>query len=531
MKVIKVFSLLLLLTIVFSSSILSAEDTTDVATHTDSSAQVSHPKIKEHENIESHGSLGSVLPLWSVIPFVGILLSIAIFPLVAPKFWHHHFGKVSLFWALIIGVPFIITYKSDAVYEILHVYLLEYIPFIVLLWSLFTVAGGIYIKGAPLGTPTANTVLLIIGTAIASWIGTTGASMVLIRPLIRMNEYRKSKLHLVLFFIFLVSNIGGSLTPLGDPPLFLGFLNHVPFFWTFNLFKEMFFISVILITLFYFADLYMYRKEGWHKKIHMLDHDVEAHLNKYEIDLKEDVEMESANTHSFEKKKVEMQILGLTNIPLLLGVIGGVLFSGFVDLGEVNIGGVHVTIEGLMRDGFLVLMGLISLKITHPDYRKGNEFSWFPIVEVAKLFAGIFMTMIPALAMLRTGLEGNLNFIIAAVKEPWQYFWITGTLSSFLDNAPTYLTFLSTACGQFYPGTLTADAVPQLIAQNEIYLVAISLGAVFFGAMTYIGNAPNFMVRSIAEEAKIKMPSFFGYMIYSIIILVPLFILVHWIFL
>jgi Na+/H+ antiporter NhaD/arsenite permease-like protein len=515
----------------FTPSILSAIDTTDIASQVDSSAQVSHFETKGQENVESHGSIGSELPLWSVIPFVGILLSIAIFPLVAPKFWHHHFGKVSLFWAFIIVVPFVIIYKSDAVYEILHVYLLEYIPFIVLLWSLFTVAGGIYIKGAPMGTPTANTVLLIIGTAIASWIGTTGASMVLIRPLIRMNEYRKSKLHLILFFIFLVSNIGGSLTPLGDPPLFLGFLNHVPFFWTFNLFKEMFFVSVILIALFYFVDLYMYRKEGSHKKIHLLDHDVAARLNKYELELDEEVEIESQNTHLFEKKKMQMKILGLTNIPLLLGVIGGVLFSGFVHLGEVNIGGVHVTIEGLMRDGFLVLMGLISLKITPGDYRKGNEFSWFPIVEVAKLFAGIFMTMIPALVMLRAGLEGNLKFIIAAVKEPWHYFWITGTLSSFLDNAPTYLTFLSTACGQFYPGTLTAEAVPQLISQNEIYLVAISIGAVFFGAMTYIGNAPNFMVRSIAEEAKIKMPSFFGYMIYSVIILVPLFILVHWIFL
>lgn len=502
-------------------------------------ASSSHAQViseQTHDNVqapesESHGSMGAELPLWSVIPFIGILLSIAVFPLVAPHFWHHHYGKVSLFWALLLGVPFVSAYGSEAIHAILHTYLLEYIPFIILLWALFTVSGGILVKGAPAGTPMANLILLIIGTFLASWIGTTGASMVLIRPLIRMNNFRKSKMHLVLFFIFLVSNIGGSLTPLGDPPLFLGFLNHVPFFWTFNLFKEMIFVAVILLTLFFLVDYYMFRKEGWHDRLRIKSHDVKAPLEDIELVLKEEVTFENSSQGVPRTKKLKMEVLGLVNIIFLLGVVGGVLFSGFADLGEANIFGVHVATASLMRDGFLVLMGLLSLKFTPWKYRKGNEFTWFPIVEVGKLFAGIFMTMIPALVMLRAGAEGKLGFIIEAVKQPREYFWITGILSSFLDNAPTYLTFLNTALGQFYPGGNPYDTVPLLIANQELYLVAISIGAVFFGAMTYIGNAPNFMVRSIAEEAKISMPSFFGYMLYSVPILGLIFLLVTYIFL
>lgn len=515
--------LLLNFTIAFAQN-----DTTQTGTHQQPSITQA-PDSGEHTEAEEHGGLGAELPLWSIIPFIGILLSIAIFPIVAPQFWHHHYGKVALFWALLFGIPFFLSYGTDAFHETLHVYLLEYIPFIILLWSLFTISGGLLVKGAPAGTPMANFILLVIGTAIASWIGTTGASMVLIRPLIRMNSFRKSKLHLVLFFIFLVSNIGGSLTPLGDPPLFLGFLNHVPFFWTFTLFKEMIFASGILLILFYFIDYYMFHKEGWHKKLHIKSHYVTVPLEDVEVILEEEVTIEDSNKP--ERRKLKMEVLGLINILFLLGVIGGVLFSGFFHWGHVNIFGIHVETTSLMRDGFLVLMGLLSLKFTPWDYRKENEFSWFPIVEVAKLFAGIFMTMVPALAMLRAGLEGKLGFVIEAVKEPWHYFWVTGALSSFLDNAPTYLTFLNTALGQFYPGGIPYDTVPYLIAEHELHLVAISIGAVFFGAMTYIGNAPNFMVRSIAEEAKISMPSFFGYMIYSVPILGLIFILVNIVFL
>ncbi len=504
---------------------------TAVAAPFNTAASVAMSETPTAAGGETHegSSLGAELPLWSVIPFVGILLSIAIFPLVAPEFWHHHFGKVSAFWALLFAIPFLLAYQGEAFHEIVHIYLKDYIPFIILLWSLFTVAGGILITGAPVGTPAANLILLLIGTFLASWIGTTGASMVLIRPIIRMNKYRKSKVHLIIFFIFLVSNIGGSLTPLGDPPLFLGFLHGVPFFWTFNIFTEMALLSGLLLLIFFLLDTYMFRKEGWHEKMHLKDVHFEEDLEHGEIEIHETVEMEN-NNHKVRSREIKMEVKGLINLLFLLGVIGGVLFSGLVHLGEVNILGVHVEIESLIRDAFLILMGLLSLKLTPWEFRKGNDFTWFPIVEVAKLFAGIFMTIIPALAMLQAGKNGHLDFVIAAVKEPWHYFWITGVLSSFLDNAPTYLTFLNTALGQFFAGIDPYEAVHHLIAEQEIYLKAISTGAVFFGAMTYIGNAPNFMVKSIAEEQGIQMPSFFGYMLYSIAFLIPLFILITFVF-
>lgn len=472
-------------------------------------------------------NLGESLPLWSIIPFIGILLSIAIFPLVAESFWHHHFGKISAFWGLLMAVPFLFSYGGDAVYEILHVYLLEYIPFIILLWALYTVAGGILIKGAPVGVPLNNLILIFIGTALASWIGTTGAAMVLIRPFIQMNKYRKSKVHLIVFFIFMVANIGGSLTPLGDPPLFLGFLQGVEFFWTFNLFPHMVFVSVIVLFIFFAFDTYMYRKEGWHEKLHLIgtQYDYPDDLID-DMVIDEKVEVEDSVTHKKEIKTYHMEIKGMFNLIFLLGVIGGVLFSGYVKLGEVTVFGVHMPIEGIIRDLFLVLMGLLSLKFTPMDseMRLGNDFNWFPIQEVAKLFAGIFVTIIPALAMLRAGENGGLSFIIEAVEEPWHYFWITGSLSSFLDNAPTYLVFLNTAMGKF------GQDVTWMMGDGGMYLTAISCGAVFFGAMTYIGNAPNFMVKSIAEQADIKMPSFFGYMIYSVAILSLIFVIATFIF-
>ena len=473
------------------------------------------------------GSLGANLPLWSIIPFVGILLSIAIFPLVAEEFWHHHFGKVAAFWGLLFTIPFVIAYRGEAVHEILHVYLLEYIPFIILLWALYTIAGGIFVKGAPVGLPLNNLIVLAIGTALASWIGTTGAAMVLIRPYILMNKFRKSKVHLIVFFIFLVANIGGSLTPLGDPPLFLGFLQGVEFFWTFKLFPSMIFLVGCLLAIFFVWDTYMFRKEGWHKKMHLKDVDFDIEQDKTEhmvVEIEEEVEVENPHTHKMKTHKYKMEIKGLFNVLFLLGVIGGVLFSGKVHLGEVTVFGVHMEWQNIVRDIFLISMGLLSLRITPKPYREDNEFTWFPIQEVAKLFAGIFITIIPALAMLKAGQEGQLNFIIDAVKEPAHYFWITGTLSSFLDNAPTYLVFFNTALGQF------GETVDWLMTEGSMYLLGISCGAVFFGANTYIGNAPNFMVKSIAEESKIKMPSFFGYMLYSVLILVPLFALTAWIF-
>lgn len=452
----------------------------------------------------AHGGvhLGELLPVWSGLPFVGILLSIALFPLFAPHFWHHHFGKVSAFWALLFAVPFTIAYGEPALHEILHIYLIDYLPFIILLWALFTVAGGLLVEGDIIGKPVSNLLMLLIGTAVASWIGTTGASMLMIRPVLRANSGRKNKVHVVIFFIFLVSNIGGALTPLGDPPLFLGFLHSVPFFWTMQLLPETLLVAGLALLIFFIMDSVLYKRER---------------------DL-------SAQKTQVAATKTPVRIRGLFNFVLLGGVVGSVLMSGMLHLGEVTVWGISLELQNLLRDFLLILIGLISLKTTRVEIRQGNEFTWGPIQEVAILFAGIFMTIVPALAMLRAGSQGQLAFIINGVKEPWHYFWITGGLSSFLDNAPTYLTFFNTALGNFYPGIPEVQAVARLLAEHPIYLKAISCGAVFMGANTYIGNAPNFMVRSIAEEAGVKMPSFFGYMLYSLLILIPLFLLTTLIF-
>ena len=458
-----------------------------------------------------HGVDGAKLPIWSIIPFIGILLSIAIFPLVLDShFLVHHGGKMSLAWALIFAVPYLIAFRGEAFYDILHIYLIDYIPFIILLWGLFTVAGGILVRGTLRGTPIVNTLLLLIGTAIASWVGTTGASMLLIRPLIRANEYRRSKVHLVVFFIFLVSNIGGSLTPLGDPPLFLGFLHGVPFFWTTTaLFPHMLFISVILIVLFFVVDTFMFKREG--------------------------------GVVPDDGTNEPIRVEGLFNLIFLFGIVAAVLMSGTFKWGEVNILGVHVYWQNIARDVLIVLMGLLSLRFTpfSGALRQENEFSWEPIEEVAKVFAGIFITIIPALAILKAGENGALRGLIGAIKEPLHYFWITGVLSSFLDNAPTYLTFFNTALGKLgltedlVPGILSTpfDSLPKDHQTFVNLLTAISVGAVFMGANTYIGNAPNFMVKAIAEQSGIRMPSFFGYMLWSVVILVPLFVIVTFVFL
>jgi Na+/H+ antiporter NhaD/arsenite permease-like protein len=446
-----------------------------------------------------HGNIGSILPLWSIIPFVGILLSIALMPLFVPHFWHNHFPKVAAFWSLVLAIPFLYFYKGTAVYSIAHIFLADYIPFIILLWALFTVSGGIYIRGSLKGTPAVNSLLLLIGTLLASIIGTTGASMLMIRPILRSNSWRVHKVHTIVFFIFLVSNIGGALTPLGDPPLFLGFLHGVPFFWTLKLLPQMAFASAMLLFIYLILDFYWYKKEN-----------------------------ESMLQHS---EAEPLKIEGARNFIFLAVIIGGVLFSGIVRIGEINIFGISQTIENLIRDALLIAMGFLSLVFTKKEVRAGNDFSWAPIVEVAYLFAGIFMTIIPALAILKAGENGSLAWLVKSVNTPAHYFWASGLLSSFLDNAPTYLTFFNSALGKFYPGMPEAQAVSKLFVEKIPYLAAISAGAVFMGANTYIGNAPNFMVKSIAEEAGVKMPSFFGYMFkYSIPILLVLFIVMTFIF-
>lgn len=445
-----------------------------------------------------HEHLGASLSLLWALPFVGILLSIALFPLVAPHVWHAHFPKVSAFWALTLAVPFLFVFRGTAVHELLHIYFADYFPFIILLWALYTVSGGILLRGSLAGSPISNLVLLLVGTIIASWVGTTGAAMLLIRPFMRANAWRRNQTYQIVFFIFLVCNIGGSLTPLGDPPLFLGFLRGVPFFWTFELLAPMAFAAGILLAVFFALDTFHYRRELGHPPV-------------------------------AEGKLIEVQ--GLHNLLYLLGIIGGVLMSGMLHLGHVTFLGIHLDNQNILREVILIVMGLLSLRTTAKQLRADNGFSWFPIQEVAYLFAGIFTTMVPVLLILRAGTAGHLAAVVESVQSPLQYFWVTGGLSSFLDNAPTYVVFLETALGKLEPGSPTREGVGHLIANHEIYLRAISAGAVFMGANTYIGNAPNFMVRSIAESNGVTMPSFFGYILkYSLVFLVPVFVLVTLVF-
>ncbi len=470
-----------------------------------------HAEAGGAEHGEEHASPVGLLPLWTAIPFAGILLSIALFPLLAPHFWHSHFPKVAALWALLFAVPFLVWNPAEAVRAILHIYLIDYIPFIILLWGLFTISGGIYVGGALQGKPSVNLVMLIIGTFLASLIGTTGAAMVMIRPLLRANAWRRNKVHVIIFFIFLVANIGGSLTPLGDPPLFLGFLHGVPFFWvTTGLLPHMLLTVALVLTVFFFVDTTLYKRESG-----------------------------TAPTAGEGAVRVE----GLHNILFLLGVMGAVIMSGSLKLPDFTVvpAGSHhpvvVPLQNWLKDALIILMGVLSLKTTAKSLREKNGFSWFPIQEVAYLFAGIFMTIIPALAILKAGSAGALAGLTAAIHGPVRYFWATGSLSSFLDNAPTYLTFFNSALGSLgmpesmVPGMLGHVAGTAPLPEFIHDLQAISAGAVFMGAMTYIGNAPNFMVKSIAEEAGIPMPSFFGYLLkWSVPVLLPVFIIVTLVF-
>ena len=452
----------------------------------------------EHDSENAH--LGEHLLLWSCIPFGGLLLSIALLPLVAPEFWHQHFGKVSAFWTATLAVPFLIVFGKAALYQILHIVLADYVPFIILVWSLYTISGGIVFSGTLRGTPVVNVFILIIGTVLASWMGTTGAAMLLIRPFLRANSYRKNRTFMVVFFIFLVANVGGAMTPLGDPPLFLGFLHGVSFFWTFKIIPAVLVVAIILLLMYFILDSHYYRKDGIHAP--------EA-----------------------EGVREPLKLKGVHNFVFLAATVGSVLMSGLVDWGEVNTLGIHRAIQDWVRDGLLIMMGVLSLVTTKIALREENGFTWFPIKEVAYLFIGVFITMLPCLLILKAGSKGALAFLISNISQPGHYFWVTGVLSIFLDNAPTYLTFFNSALGSFYAGMAEAEAVSLLMTEKAIYLKAISAGAVFFGACSYIGNAPNFMIRSISEEAGTPMPSFFGYISkYALIYLIPCFVIVTLIF-
>ncbi len=431
----------------------------------------------------SGSRVGAQLPLWSVAPFALMLLGIAVLPFLAPHLWERNRSKAVL--SAILGAPvaaWMLALEPGAVRHTAH----EYAAFIILLGSLFVIAGGIVLRGTLSGTPGLNAILIGIGGALASLVGTTGASMLLIRPLLRANSVRKKMAHVVVFFIFVVSNAGGLLTPLGDPPLFLGFLRGVPFLWTLRLVPEWLFVNGILLVVFFVVDSTLFRRE---------DLATPGDLDK------------AAVAH-----RVPISIAGKRNFLYLGGVVAALLASGSFKLPA-----------GVQELGMLAMAGL-SLATTPRELRHENAFTWTPIVEVAVLFAGIFATMVPALQIL------NARGAELGLSEPWHFFWAAGILSSFLDNAPTYLTFASTASGLV--GT-DASNLAQLLAHHRgaTLLTAISTGTVFMGANTYIGNGPNFMVKAIAEQGGVRMPSFFGYMAYSAAILIPVFVAVTLVFL
>ena len=439
---------------------------------------------------------GASFSLGWVLPFAGMLLSIAVFPLLAPHFWEHHQGKIAAAWAVLVLVPLALSVgPGPAGRALAHTALREYIPFLLVLLALFTVAGGIVIRGNLHGSPVVNTLLLVVGTVLASIIGTTGASMVMIRPILRANDDRRHNVHVVVFFIFLVSNIGGSLTPLGDPPLFLGFLRGVDFFWTTtHLLPETAFVASILLAVFFAIDTYFYRREGRIKPDPTPDD--------------------------------PLRVGGGVNFILMAFILCAILLSAKVKLGEFEIFGTHMPVQNLLRDIAMIAVVLVSLAWTPAKDHETNGFSWGPMVEVAKLFAGIFVTIIPVLAMLGAGRSGAFAPLVAMVSHAdgtpnnAAYFWLTGILSSFLDNAPTYLVFFELAGG---------DA-QQLMTKGALTLAAISAGAVFMGANSYIGNAPNFMVYAIAKKSGVNMPSFFGYMGWAAVLLLPVFALTTLIF-
>jgi Na+/H+ antiporter NhaD/arsenite permease-like protein len=441
---------------------------------------------------------GAKLSWTWALPFVGILLCIATGPVFYPHLWEHHFGKITTVLAALIVVPLLLTTElQTAVHTLAHTALLEYMPFILLLLALYTVAGGIYLEGNLHDSVLTNTVLLAVGTLLASVVGTTGAAMILIRPLIRCNDDRKINAHVIVFFIFLVCNIGGSLTPLGDPPLFIGFLKGVSFFWTTQyLWWETLLVAGIVLAVFAMLDVYLHHREG--RFTGMKDPTPDSPLKLH----------------------------GKFNLVLIAVIIAAILVSAQWKPGIVfTVAGTHLELQDLLRDAVFLLCAVVSVLTTRREHRAANGFTWGPIQEVAILFAGIFACIIPVMAMLQAGAHGPFAGLLALVthadgsNNPLAYFWLTGGLSSFLDNAPTYLVFFQLAGGD-----------PQvLMTAQSATLAAISMGAVFMGAMTYIGNAPNFMVYAIANERGIRMPSFFGYMLWSIAVLLPTFLLLTWI--
>ena len=446
------------------------------------------------------GETGTAVPsLLYCIPFAGILLCIALFPLVKPTWWEEHQAPVVLAWSLAFIVPFVIGFGAHHTAEVvLECLINDYLTFIVLLFGLFCVAGNITLEGDLAGSPRINVGLLLFGTLLSSWVGTTGASMLMVRPIIKMNSWRRRKRHIMIFFIFLISNIGGCLTPIGDPPLLMGFMRGVPFFWSLRLLPILAFNAAVLLFVFYHLDMRAYRKD-----------------------------IAEGRKPDISKPGTEIRIAGLHNLIFLAAIVVAVLLSGTLPSlplfrnadGTVRgipiLGEVTLTWPAVIEIAIILASAWLSFRTTSAKVRTENHFTWGAIKEVAILFIGIFITMQPALMILKA------NGASLGLDSPYQMFWATGALSSFLDNTPTYLVFLTTAGSLgFTEGIATAlGTVPAKM------LVAISCGAVFMGANTYIGNAPNFMVKSISDENGVRMPSFFGYILWSLGFLIPVFIL------
>jgi Na+/H+ antiporter NhaD/arsenite permease-like protein len=425
------------------------------------------------------------IPIYMMIPFILMLGAIAVLPLVAHHFWESNKNKLIV--ALVLGIP-VATWLvlSGMLHSLEHTILFDYVPFIILLGALFVITGGIFVDGSIKPNPQTNSIILAIGAVLASLMGTTGAAMLLIRPIIQANKIRKNKVHTILFFIAVVANCGGLLTPLGDPPLFMMYLRGAPFEWFFHLVPEWFLANFMLILIYYFYDTYLLKKEGT---------DIDSMMSE-------------------EKKPIK--IYGNLNFVWLFGVVLAVAFINPKVMPFIQPG----TFSTYIREGAILLMLLLSLKFTTQKVRASNHFSWEPIVEVAYLFLGIFITMVPCLIYLETHAE------TLGINTPTLFYYATGGLSSFLDNTPTAVTFHSLALGlsQGYTGVLVAG-IP------ESLLRAISISAVLFGSMTYIGNGPNFMVKAIAESQGIDMPDFFAYIYkFALIVLLPIFVLIQLIF-
>ena len=433
------------------------------------------------------------------IPFAGLLLCIAVMPLVKPEWWEKHQALAVIVWSLLFIIPSIVLNgEGETTETVLECIVNDYLTFIVLLFGLFCVSGNITLEGNLAGSPAVNALFLAFGTLLSSCIGTTGASMLLVRPMIKMNSWRKNKAQIMIFFIFMISNMGGCLTPIGDPPLLMGFMRGVPFFWSLHLFPILIFNMILLLIIFYLIDKKQYRKD-----------------------------IANGLRPDISKPGTEFKIEGLHNIIFLVMIVVGVILSGMLPGMPVfqdaagNVKGIHIfgevtlSFPSIIEIVLILAAAFLSFKTTDKRIRVRNHFTWGAIKEVAVLFIGIFITMQPALMLLKA-VGPNLG-----ITEPYQMFWATGALSSFLDNTPTYLVFLTTA------GTLGfTNGIATTLGTVPVKLLsAISCGAVFMGANTYIGNAPNFMVKTLSDENGINMPSFFGYMAWSICFLVPVFII------